>query len=536
MRCARFSARIRAPARILEPGRARDKMGPMAGLQSGVGRVIAVGGGKGGVGKSVVCANLATALAHAGATVIVFDADLGAPNLHTMFGITTPARTVGDFLEGGIDSLAEVALPTAFPRLRIICGNQSLGAANPKWQAKQKLIRQLGSLDAHCLLIDVGAGTSLNTVDFFNAADIRLLVLTPEITAVQNAYGFLKVALYRRLQRAIAGREVSDRLAEAFGGRAFEIASTMDSMETFFAILGSEAPELIAPFRMLVDKEFNARLIGNMLATPGDRDVIYAVQRLVKRFLGLDINVAATFRSSPHVRDSVNRGKPFALSADPDAAVFRQLARTLLEHDLEPTRRVRTKIAEALASEAHAITLGLDDIEMVEAGQLIEASQPTPMVPSAARTGAEVASASDHVDQLIGVEAAAVPREFTPLPIEDITGEITLVQRQSVRPVKQYVRVMLGGHWHLGTLVEIGDETACVSGIAATKELHRTKVGQLHLVTGDPSTALDPDDETGSVAVDLASYDERLQLTVLRFADADAASWMVEYVRARVPQ
>ena len=511
----------------------------MTGQRSGVGRVIAVGGGKGGVGKSVVCANLAAALSHAGARVIAFDADLGAPNLHTMFGITTPERTVGDFLEGGIDLLSEVALPTAFPRVRIICGNQSLGAANPKWQSKQKLIRQLGLLDADCLLIDVGAGTGLNTVDFFNAADIRLLVLTPEITAVQNAYGFLKVALYRRLQRAIAGREVSDRLSEAFGGRAFEIASTMDSMETFFTLLASEAPELIVPFRLLVGQEFNARLVGNMLASPSDRDVIFAVQRLIKRFLGLDSEVAATFRSSPHVRDSVNRGQPFALSADPDAAQFRQLARSLLEQDLEPTRQVRAKIAHALASEAHAITLGLDDIEVVE--MPLQGSVPTPLVPSAPSApgapaaAAEGTAADDPVDERIEADTAAVLSDGTPLPVEDITDEITLVQRQAVRPVKQYVRVMLGGHWHLGTLVEIGDETASVSGIGASKDLLRAKKGQLHLVTGDPAAALDPDDETGSVAVDLASYDEGRKLTVLRFSDAAAASWMVEYVRARVP-
>ena len=162
-----------------------------------VGRVLAVGGGKGGVGKSLISTNLAVSLAKAGARVVMLDADLGAPNLHTMFGIMRPDRTVEDFLSGRNASLDEVALPTPVANLRIIAGAEGArGSAHPTFQSKQKLLAELGRLAADVLLIDVGAGVDLDTIDFFNAADTRLVVLVPEITSLQNGYAFLK--LYRR--------------------------------------------------------------------------------------------------------------------------------------------------------------------------------------------------------------------------------------------------------------------------------------------------------------------------------------------------
>src|SRR5689334_1766601 len=86
-------------------------------------RVVAVGGGKGGVGKSLVTANLATSFARLGLRTIVFDADLNAPNLHTMFGIERPERTLEDFLDGTFATLGEVMLDSGVPGVQLICGS-----------------------------------------------------------------------------------------------------------------------------------------------------------------------------------------------------------------------------------------------------------------------------------------------------------------------------------------------------------------------------------------------------------------------------
>ena len=63
--------------------------------------IWAVGGGKGGTGKSVVSTLLAITMARLGRQVVLLDADLGCANLHSMFGTRLPAVGVGDGLQLG---------------------------------------------------------------------------------------------------------------------------------------------------------------------------------------------------------------------------------------------------------------------------------------------------------------------------------------------------------------------------------------------------------------------------------------------------
>ena len=316
-----------------------------------IGRIVAVGGGKGGVGKSLISTNLAVSLASSGARVVMLDADLGAPNLHTMFGIMRPPRTVEDFLAGRSAALHEVAIPTSVPGLRLICGAEgALGSAQTTPEAKQRLFSELARLDADCLVIDVGAGVNLDTIDFFNAADTRLVVMVPEITSLQNGYAFLKIALFRRLQLAVAGMGASQKLAAAFGDDAFEIGSKMDRVSTFFAMLEDDVPELVASFRLLL-QEFNARIVGNMLHTTVDRNALFAMQRMVRERLGLEVEVAAGVSHNPQVRSSVNTGRPFAIDAshrDLDLREIRQLASNVLQQDLSAVRKLRADFVREL--------------------------------------------------------------------------------------------------------------------------------------------------------------------------------------------
>jgi flagellar biosynthesis protein FlhG len=137
---------------------------------------VAIGGGKGGVGKSVVALNLALSIAKLGARVIVVDADLGSANLHTMLGIDRPGLTLQALLDGRVKDLSEVVLPTGYANLQLVPGSVAVpGAANLHHGRKQKLLRQLEQLDCEIVVIDCGAGIHFNTVDLFTAADMQLL-------------------------------------------------------------------------------------------------------------------------------------------------------------------------------------------------------------------------------------------------------------------------------------------------------------------------------------------------------------------------
>ena len=96
------------------------------------------------------------------------------------------------------DSLEECIQPTDFERLFLIPGDSLLpGTANLPYFTKQRILKELNQSVADVVLLDLGAGSSYNTVDFFLASWSALMVTTGEPTAILNAYSFLK---NRRLQ------------------------------------------------------------------------------------------------------------------------------------------------------------------------------------------------------------------------------------------------------------------------------------------------------------------------------------------------
>lgn len=461
-----------------------------------VGRILAIGGGKGGVGKSLVSTNLAVALAATGARVVVLDADLGAPNLHSMFGIARPQRTVEDFLAGRTTSLDEIALPTAIPNLRVICGAEgALGSASPNFEAKQGLLSELARLPVDCLLIDVGAGVDLDTIDFFNAADTRLVVMVPEVTSLQNGYSFLKIALFRRLQRAVAGLRIAERIAAALGTEAFELGSTMDRVSTFFSLLEDHEPEAVVQLQRLLG-EFNAYLVGNMLHRPTDANALYAMQRLIRERLGLEVEVAATLRHNALVRASVNTGRPFTASApasDRDLFEFTTLATRLVRQDLAPIRKLRDDFLRALGRR-----------------------EPDPDLDARFAFGLEGIPTSRRVP--------SEPRPAASPAARDFTSEYRHLQRASER-LRVYLPVELDvdGRWYMGQLVEVNEGGGKVTGIRAPASWANAR-GVVRLAGEDTAPG---------IAVAVHSIDAGAGSIIVRFEDAAAGARLVASLRTR---
>jgi flagellar biosynthesis protein FlhG len=183
--------------------------------QSHGGHIIAVGGGKGGAGKTMLSANLALGLAERGERVLLVDADLGGANVHTMLGVPPPEKTLSDFIHRK-NELDELAVQTPYANLRLISGAlDDIDAANPHYHQKTRLLRHLNTFETDFLILDLGAGSSHNIVDFFLIADQRLLVVRPEPTSVENAYRFLKAAFLRRLRNVGRAFGMVDLVEEA---------------------------------------------------------------------------------------------------------------------------------------------------------------------------------------------------------------------------------------------------------------------------------------------------------------------------------
>src|SRR5262245_10817033 len=89
---------------------------------AGAPHLLAVGGGKGGVGKTLLVANLAAALAQAGRRVVAIDTDLEGANLHTVLGVPVPRASLADFVAKRESDLRKLLVDTPIPGLRLIAG------------------------------------------------------------------------------------------------------------------------------------------------------------------------------------------------------------------------------------------------------------------------------------------------------------------------------------------------------------------------------------------------------------------------------
>lgn len=167
-------------------------------------KIYPIGGGKGGVGKSFISASIGALLAKHGKKVALVDLDLGASNLHTFLGIQPPGNGLSQFLNKTADNLESVAVPTHIANLSFISSNRcSMEIANLYYAQKVKLINAIRKLPFDYVIIDLGAGTHFNTLDFFLASDIGIFVCTPEPTSIENAFRFIKAVYLRRLKQLI---------------------------------------------------------------------------------------------------------------------------------------------------------------------------------------------------------------------------------------------------------------------------------------------------------------------------------------------
>ena len=294
-----------------------------ASLESSDGRsrILAVGGGKGGVGKSLVSANLAAALAAAGRRCVVIDADLGGANLHTLFGVTRPRYSLSHLLAGEVSALADLMVPTSVPNLWLVSGNQALlEMANLGHGQKMRLVRQIQRLDVDDVVLDLGAGSAFNVLDFFLLARRGLVVTTPEPTAIENAEHFLRAAFYRSLRDAARRPDVAAAIQRLrLNGRGRRVSSA----EELIALVRAIDPPAAKPLEDRA-QAFAPLLVVNQVRTLEQRGVGSRIVASCRERLGVAVELAGALDADPNVAAAVERRQP-ALQAFPLSRFSRQI-------------------------------------------------------------------------------------------------------------------------------------------------------------------------------------------------------------------
>ena len=306
-------------------------------LQAQRGRVKqiwAIGGGKGGVGKSLIASSLSIALGRQGHKVVTIDLDLGGANLHTALGIDLPRQTLSDFFESRVASLRDCVSSTGIPNVEMISGAQdSVQVTNIGFAEKAKFFRAIGELDADYVVFDLGAGTHQHTIDFFLYADVGIISLLPEPTSIENAYRFIKGVFYRKLW-------LSPRLTPLQG----LVRTAMDSKNVEGirtpADLYREASKMNPDFGLLIKSElerFKLKLIVNQTRTQTDIDIGFSVKSVCKKYFGLDLDYVGYLDYDSAVWQSVRRKRPLMMEF-PNAPLVSNVERIAKYLAQDPSR------------------------------------------------------------------------------------------------------------------------------------------------------------------------------------------------------
>ena len=289
-----------------------------------------MGGGKGGIGKSFLVANLATVAARSGRRVILIDADLGGANLHTCLGVRAGERiSLSDYFEDRVVDLEKVAIETPIPGLRLILGALGhTGKAETTQEQRASLLKAVRRLPADLVIFDLAAGTDRSTIDFFLEADDGFVVTTPEPTAIENAYAFLRAAFYRRLATALSESNVRELIRVAMDQRNERgIRTPGDLLAAIEQIDHGEAER----FRRVLDG-FKPHLVVNQVRDTEEVKMGFSITSVCKKYFGIDIDYAGYICFDDNVWRSVKDRRPLVLAyPTSDGALYvRRIVKKLL--------------------------------------------------------------------------------------------------------------------------------------------------------------------------------------------------------------
>jgi flagellar biosynthesis protein FlhG len=272
--------------------------------------ILAVGGGKGGVGKTCFSVNIAVSIAQKGWRVVLLDADLSCSNIEAVLGARADQRLDDFFYQKDDKDLDSILCDTPYENLKFIPGTSGLlDVANPKFVQKKALIKELRGLKADVIIVDLAAGSDLNTLDFFLMSDSRgVLVITPERTSIDNAFKFLRAAVFRRIERFYQSPELSMLLKRNLSLREF-IADFRGS-DVFDAITRDRiCGEMVALARSIMPRivvnrahnVYEAQIAANILA------------KYARHHLHIEPDTLGFMHFDKCVSEAVNLGKPFVV-------------------------------------------------------------------------------------------------------------------------------------------------------------------------------------------------------------------------------
>ena len=244
--------------------------------------IWAIGGGKGGTGKTFLSSQLAKYLALKKKQVILIDTDFGGANLKYFFNIKKSEKSIKNFFVNK-EPLENLCSHTDIRNLKIITGDyNSISINTIKYSQKMKLLRHIKMLNADYILMDLGGGLNFNTLDIFLLADKMIAITVPEITAIDNLFRFVKNAYFRKLNFLLKSHKLKDAAKNIWKDRKVygieDIIGLTDYIKKNLDFDGYISKEI---------SQFSIFIVLNKLRNPNEINQGFSIKSLCIKYLGI---------------------------------------------------------------------------------------------------------------------------------------------------------------------------------------------------------------------------------------------------------
>ena len=182
----------------------------------------------------------------------------------------------------------------------------SSGPPTPTYSQKIRFFKDLEALPADFVLLDLGAGTSFNTLDFFNHSPGKIAVFTGISTSLQNVYGFIKCALFRKIAREFAKEDKVLVLCFNDDTKANDEIASIDDL---LARVSQISPEKL--FQLVgITKPYRLFLVPNMVKNEQDMHSPEIIQSVCEDFLNIKPEILVMFFTIPWWKCPLTEWRP----------------------------------------------------------------------------------------------------------------------------------------------------------------------------------------------------------------------------------
>ncbi len=467
-------------------------------------RTIAICGSKGGVGSSVLTANLGLYLASIGRRVLLVDADPAGHNLHTLVGLAAPARSQPS--------------DTAVPEMKIV-------ATSGRDRSSRRDEGGLGAfLDQpfDYLVVDLGGGGQRQAIDTFLSAPLPLLLTLPEPTALERAYRFISRAFLHWLKATIADPEAR----RAILGKARELPAPAGGVPMPLDLWRALEDEGDARAELVRDRmeAFHPPVVLNQTRLRADLELGAAIRTAVRRRLGIAIEYLGHVEYDDTVWSCV-RSRKLLLVESPGTKASKnieKIARRLLTFETGKRRGWIRTVPPESHHDLLEVERGATDEEVRRAHKRVkEIYEPTSIAAHGLFAPPALAALSTRLDEAYDVlldPARRRPYELSIFPPEPMNALAAPARTDSADPLPAPPEITPDTDF-TGALLRGVRES---QGLRLEDISQRTKVGQPYLA------AIENDD---FAALPAAVYVRGFVAEMAKVLKLDAAQVARTYVR-----